>query len=45
MTLETRAVLDDHGAVVLYDMYVNGEWHGSRRTMRQCQMYFDCLSR
>jgi hypothetical protein len=28
------------GNVVLYDMYVNGEWHGSRRTLEQCDLYF-----
>lgn len=26
--------------VLLYDMYVNGAWHGSRRTQEQCEQHF-----
>jgi hypothetical protein len=37
---ETVPVVGQDGSVVLYDMYVNGEWHGSRRTLEQCELYF-----
>lgn len=43
MATETVPVLDKHGNVVLYDMYVDGEWHGSRRTLEQCVLYFSQL--
>ena len=33
-------VRDKDGNVVLYDMYVDGEWHGSRRTLEQCALHF-----
>lgn len=29
------------GLVLLFDIYINGEWHGSRRTARQCRRYCD----
>ncbi|MFD2031416.1 hypothetical protein ACFSKM_16065 [Ancylobacter dichloromethanicus] len=25
---------------ILYDMYVDGVWHGSKRTLAQCESYF-----
>lgn len=28
-------IIDEHGEHVLYDIYVNGRWIGSRRTIRQ----------
>lgn len=31
----TRAVLDADGATVLYDIFIDGEWIGSRRTPDQ----------
>lgn len=43
MRTETVPVLDKDGNVVLYDMYVDGDWHGSRRILEQCQLHFDQL--
>lgn len=31
--METRSVIGPDGAVQLYDMFVDGVWHGSRRTI------------
>lgn len=42
MRLESIPVIVD-GAVQLYDMYVDGKWHGSRRTLEQCRLYFNQL--
>ena len=36
---EAKPVLDKDGTVQLYDIYVDGEWHGSRRTLAQCDLY------
>jgi hypothetical protein len=36
----TVPVTDPQGNVLLYDMYINGQWHGSRRTLDQCQAYW-----
>lgn len=32
-------VLDKDGGVVLYDIFINGVWHGSRRTQAYCISY------
>lgn len=40
MKIETVPVRDKDGNVVLWDMYVDGEWHGSRRTPEQCALHF-----
>jgi hypothetical protein len=32
-------VVDRDGSVVLYDMFIDDEWHGSRRTQAQCAHY------
>lgn len=37
----TRPVLDPDSSVPLYDMFIDGEWIGSRRTMEQA---LDALS-
>lgn len=29
------------GRVQLYDIYINGEWIGSRRTWQQCSLSID----
>jgi hypothetical protein len=29
-----------NGTVQLYDMYIDGMWHGSRSTLAQCDLYF-----
>lgn len=36
---ELIAIRDKAGAVVLYDMFIDGVWHGSRRTLAQCGAY------
>ncbi len=41
--METRAVSGPDGGVQLYDMFVGGVWHGSRRTLEQCALYFSQL--
>lgn len=33
-------VKDEDGNIILYDMFVGDEWHGSRRTPNQCMQYF-----
>lgn len=30
-------VLDKDGSVLLYDIYIDDVWQGSRRTIRQCE--------
>lgn len=35
--IEARPVLDKRGFAVLFDLYVAGEWVGSRRTVEQCE--------
>lgn len=40
---ELIAVRDKAGAVVLYDMFIDGVWHGSRRTLEQCGRYLKAL--
>ncbi len=32
-------VLDKDGETVLYDIFVNNEWHGSRRLLRYAKEY------
>lgn len=41
--METRAVKGLDGTVQIYDMFVCGVWHGSRRTLEQCALYFSQL--
>lgn len=31
--------------VILFDMYVDGVWHGSRRTQEQADAYFEHVER
>lgn len=40
LRFETAPVRDKRGDIVLYDMYVYGEWIGSRRTLEQCDLAF-----
>lgn len=39
MKIEIEPVYDDQCRFVVYDMFVDGVWHGSRRTWKQCQEY------
>ena len=33
------AVRDEHGVIQLYDIYLDGQWMGSRRTVEQALAY------
>jgi hypothetical protein len=37
-------VFDQEGNILLYDMYVNDAWRGSRRTMAQVRSHFEYLT-
>lgn len=39
MKVLLQAVRDKHDAIQLYDIWIDGAWHGSRRTERQCRAY------
>jgi hypothetical protein len=41
----TRPVRDDDGAIVLFDMWLDGQWLGSRRTVAQCREEFEYAER
>jgi len=41
----TRPVRDDHGVIVLFDMWLDGQWLGSRRTAAQCREEFEYAER
>jgi hypothetical protein len=44
MKLRAEPVIDDRTReVILFDMYVDDRWHGSRRTYKQCDEYFKQL--
>ena len=36
--IEARAVKDKDGCALLFDLWVNGKWIGSRRTIEQCEL-------
>lgn len=35
--IDARPLLDDRGFVVLFDLWVAGQWIGSRHTVAQCE--------
>lgn len=41
--IEARAVKDENGYALLFDLWVDGVWVGSRRTIRQCEDYLSHL--
>jgi len=41
--IEARAVKDERGFALLFDLWVNGKWVGSRRTVEQCEEYLSWL--
>lgn len=41
--IEARAVKDHRGFALLFDLWVNGKWVGSRRTVEQCEEYLSWL--
>jgi hypothetical protein len=43
MILKTVPRIDDKGEVILFDMYVDGEWHGSCRLQSQCDLHFEFI--
>lgn len=40
MILKTVPVINKKGEVLLFDMFIDGAWHGSRRTQLQCDEHF-----
>jgi len=40
LRMATVPLLDEKGVAILFDMYVDGVWHGSKRTLAQCESYF-----
>lgn len=34
--IEFRRIYDDDGKCILFDIYLDGNWVGSRRTIKQC---------
>lgn len=43
LNIELRPVLDENGLPIVHDIYIDGVWHGSRRTVAQCNEYTDQL--
>ena len=43
MKTELVPVYEENGNILLYDMYVNGNWIGSRRTVEQCDRILEEL--
>lgn len=37
--IEARAIKDERGFALLFDLWVNGKWVGSRRTVEQCEQW------
>lgn len=37
--IEAVAVKDERGFALLFDLWVNGKWVGSRRTVEQCEQW------
>lgn len=37
--IEARAVKDERGFALLFDLWVDGKWVGSRRTIEQCEQW------
>jgi hypothetical protein len=43
--IKTVPVIDEKtGETILYDLFVDDRWHGSRRTLHQSIVYFAWLS-
>jgi hypothetical protein len=41
--IEARPILDERGFVVVFDLWVAGQWVGSRRTAEQCEEWLSYL--
>ncbi len=41
--IDTLPVLDGRGLVVVFDLWVAGQWVGSRRTAEQCEQWLSHL--
>lgn len=45
LTFEMVPVFTKDGETLLHDMYICGDWHGSRRTEAQCRQHFDYITK
>jgi hypothetical protein len=45
LTFAMVPIFNKDGTTLLHDMYVCGDWHGSRRTEAQCRLHFDYITR
>ena len=41
--IEARPILDERGFAILFDLWVAGQWVGSRRTVEQCEDWLSYL--
>lgn len=41
--IEVKPLLDERGFAVLFDLWIAGEWVGSRRTVEQCELWLSFL--
>lgn len=41
--IDVRPLIDEHGFVVPYDLWLAGKWVGSRRTIEQCEAWLTYL--
>ena len=42
--IEFIPVKNNRGEIELYDIYVDGTWIGSRRTLAQCELAVKCYA-
>jgi hypothetical protein len=41
MLCEVKSFVAIKPDIIYYDMYIDGVWHGSRRTLDICEKYFN----
>lgn len=41
--IEARAVKNERGFALLFDLWVNGQWVGSCRTVEQCEQWLTAI--
>lgn len=41
--IDARPVLDERGFAIMFDLWVAGQWVGSRRTVEQCELWLSHL--
>ena len=44
-SLRISPIKDDKGEAILYDIFLNGDWYGSRRTKEQAASYIKHIRR